>query len=43
MSEAELVQWENTGHAIHYQRRREFNALVERVVKEGREKALQRD
>ncbi|KAK0210371.1 Alpha/Beta hydrolase protein [Desarmillaria ectypa] len=43
MPEAELVQWENTGHAIHYQRRCEFNALIERMVKEGREKALQRD
>ncbi|KAK0448316.1 Alpha/Beta hydrolase protein [Desarmillaria tabescens] len=43
MPEAELVQWENTGHAIHYQRRREFNALIERIVKEGRETALQRD
>ncbi|KAK0502852.1 Alpha/Beta hydrolase protein [Armillaria luteobubalina] len=43
MPEAELVQWENTGHAIHYQRRREFNALVERAVKEGREKSLKRD
>ncbi|KAK0197528.1 Alpha/Beta hydrolase protein [Armillaria mellea] len=43
MPDAELVQWENTGHAIHYQRRRKFNALVERVVKEGREKALSRD
>ncbi|KAK0502851.1 Alpha/Beta hydrolase protein [Armillaria luteobubalina] len=41
--EAELVQWENTGHAINYQRRRKFNALVERVVKEGREKVSKRN
>ncbi|KAH7877887.1 Alpha/Beta hydrolase protein [Lentinula edodes] len=37
MKEAEVVTFENTGHAIHYQRPREFNAMLERVFEEGRE------
>lgn len=32
----ELVQWENTGHGVHFQRTREFNELVARCVREGR-------
>ena len=32
----ELVQWENTGHGIHVQREREFNELITRCVREGR-------
>ena len=32
----ELVQWEGAGHGIHLQREREFNELVMRCVKEGR-------
>jgi pimeloyl-ACP methyl ester carboxylesterase len=35
MPEAELVEWTGTGHAIHLQRRKEFNALVERTAREG--------
>lgn len=37
MKEAEVVTFENTGHAVHYQRSREFNAMLERVFEEGRE------
>ena len=37
MPEAELVEWEGTGHAIHLQRKTRFNALLERVFKEGKE------
>ncbi|KAF9072988.1 alpha/beta-hydrolase [Rhodocollybia butyracea] len=40
MVEAEVVEFKNTGHAIHYQRYREFNAMLERVFKEGRERSL---
>ncbi|KAF9036923.1 alpha/beta-hydrolase [Hymenopellis radicata] len=39
MPEAELVQWSATGHGIHYQRKHEFNALLERTIKEGRERS----
>ena len=39
MPEAEYIQWENTGHGIQIQRRERFNALIESVVKEGREKS----
>lgn len=39
MKDAELVEWEETGHAIHFQRKAKFNALLERVFKEGRERA----
>ncbi|CAL1704260.1 unnamed protein product [Somion occarium] len=38
MPEAELVQWEVTGHGIHVQRTDKFNALLERVFQEGRER-----
>ena len=38
MPEAEFIQWENTGHAIHYQRKRMFNSTLERVFTEGRGK-----
>lgn len=38
MPEAEFEQWEVTGHAIHLQRREKFNAMLERVFKEGEEK-----
>ncbi|KAF9257784.1 alpha/beta-hydrolase [Marasmius fiardii PR-910] len=38
MPEAEFVQWETTGHGIHYQRHKWFNETVERVSKEGRAK-----
>jgi pimeloyl-ACP methyl ester carboxylesterase len=36
MPEAELLQWEHTGHSIHVQRVKEFNALIERVCTEAR-------
>ncbi|KAJ7684716.1 alpha/beta-hydrolase [Mycena polygramma] len=39
MPDAELEEWEDTGHAIHVQRPKKFNALLERIVKEGRNKA----
>ena len=32
----ELVQWEGTGHGIHVEREREFNELITRCVREGR-------
>jgi pimeloyl-ACP methyl ester carboxylesterase len=38
MEEAEVVEFPNTGHALHYQRYREFNAMLERVFKEGYER-----
>jgi hypothetical protein len=31
-----LVQWEGTGHGIHIQKEREFNKLITRCVREGR-------
>ncbi|EEB88380.1 hypothetical protein MPER_13816, partial [Moniliophthora perniciosa FA553] len=36
--QAEFIQWEKTGHAIHYQHRKQFNELMRRVIVEGREK-----
>ncbi|KDR74369.1 hypothetical protein GALMADRAFT_250247 [Galerina marginata CBS 339.88] len=36
LQRVELLQWEGTGHGIHAQREVEFNALVERCVREGR-------
>ncbi|KAJ3985186.1 Alpha/Beta hydrolase protein [Lentinula detonsa] len=38
MEEAEVVIFKDTGHALHYQRPREVNAMLERVFKEGRER-----
>jgi len=35
MPEAEYVEWENTGHALHGQRLNKFHALLERVFAEG--------
>jgi pimeloyl-ACP methyl ester carboxylesterase len=32
----ELLRWSGTGHGIHAQREEEFNALVERAMREGR-------
>lgn len=40
MPGAELVQWEHTGHGIHVQWNSRFNALLERVFEEGRERAV---
>lgn len=39
MPDAELEEWEATGHAIHVQRPKKFNQLLERVFKEGRRKS----
>ena len=33
----ELVQWEGTGHGIHLQKEREFNELITRCVREGKD------
>ena len=38
MPEAELVQWKHTGHAIHAQHLKRFNALLERVFEEGNQR-----
>jgi pimeloyl-ACP methyl ester carboxylesterase len=35
MPQAEFVQWKDTGHAVHLQRMAWFNALLEKVFKEG--------
>lgn len=40
MPEAEYVVWENTGHAIMMQRVEGFDAIVEKVVDEGRRKVM---
>lgn len=37
MPEAELVQFPETGHGIHAQRKREFNQLIERTIREAQE------
>ncbi|EIN07697.1 alpha/beta-hydrolase [Punctularia strigosozonata HHB-11173 SS5] len=42
MPEAEFVKWENTGHAIHAQKQKEFNALLERTFREGKQNAAKR-
>ena len=39
MPEAEFIQWEKTGHAIHMQHVKRFNKLLERVFAEGRQHA----
>ncbi|KAL4065339.1 Alpha/Beta hydrolase protein [Scleroderma yunnanense] len=36
MPEAEFHSWEQTGHAVAWQRAKWFNALMERVIQEGR-------
>ncbi|KAL5511750.1 hypothetical protein ACEPAH_4968 [Sanghuangporus vaninii] len=38
MPEAEYVVFENTGHALHLQWPERYNKLLERVMKEGRER-----
>jgi pimeloyl-ACP methyl ester carboxylesterase len=38
MPEAELVQFKETGHGIHTQRKKEFNKLIQRTIKEGDER-----
>lgn len=38
LEDAEVVWFENTGHAFHFQRHGEFNAVLERVFREGRER-----
>lgn len=39
MPEAELLQWQNTGHGINVQWNSRFNTLLERVFEEGRQRA----
>ena len=39
MPDAEYILFEATGHAIQAQRKETFNALLERVFQEGRERA----
>ena len=36
-SRVECLKWEGVGHGIHFQKAKEFNELVERCAKEGRE------
>jgi len=36
-SRVECLKWEGVGHGIHFQKAKEFNELVERCPKEGRE------
>ncbi|KAI0093979.1 alpha/beta-hydrolase [Irpex rosettiformis] len=43
MPEAEFVQWEKTGHAIHMQHVKRFNGLLERVFAEGKQHAPSSD
>lgn len=38
MPQAEFVQWTGTGHGIHVQHKARFNALLERVFEEGRQR-----
>jgi len=38
MPEAELVEWEGVGHGIQVQCKNRFNALLEQVMKEGRDR-----
>ena len=38
MPEAEFVLWAETGHALHMQWTDRFNGLIERVVRDGRER-----
>jgi len=40
MPEAELVEWNGTGHPIHLQWPERFNELLERVFAEGRARAV---
>ncbi|KAG6874020.1 hypothetical protein C0995_007977 [Termitomyces sp. Mi166 len=39
MAEAEYIQWAETGHGIHIQRKNQFNELLERVFREGQERS----
>ncbi|TFY65379.1 hypothetical protein EVG20_g5616 [Dentipellis fragilis] len=38
MKEAELINWEGTGHGLQLQWSKRFNALLERVFEEGRQR-----
>ncbi len=38
MPEAELIEWKRTGHGIHGQWRDRFNATLEHVFNEGRQR-----
>ncbi|KAI0340512.1 alpha/beta-hydrolase [Trametopsis cervina] len=39
MPEAELIEWEKSGHGLSMQHNKRFNELLERVFKEGRQRA----
>ena len=39
MPEGEFVQWEHAGHGLPMQYKKQFNALLERVFAEGRQRA----
>jgi hypothetical protein len=39
MEEAEYLVFQETGHAINTQEKKRYNALLERVFGEGRERA----
>ena len=39
MPEAEFLQWEHAGHGIHMQYKKRFNALLESVFLEARQRA----
>lgn len=41
MPEAELVEWEHTGHGVNSQWPKRFNDLLERTFKEGKERAYE--
>lgn len=43
MPEAELVVWEDTGHALHLQWVDRFNELLERVFREGKQRLADAD
>ena len=43
MPEAELVVWEDTGHALHLQWVDRFNELLKRVFREGKQRLADAD
>ena len=40
MPEAELIEFAETGHAIHLQRTKEVNGIISRAIREGRSRSL---
>lgn len=41
MPEAELIEFADTGHAIHLQRTKEVNEIIVRAIREGRSRLLE--